>query len=174
MKFKTIVIFFLSLFLFSCKGNKSNDEPSESIKQIPKNQLIVNFSFKTDVEDRFFIMMININVDEFQKKNIQIHENVPPSSGFERISAKFDPGNFSKSVRINLGTKQKEVVLEKIELSYKNNIVEINSTNFEEFVNLNDYVEFNVENATLHTKFKNGSHNPVLEIKESIMNSLLK
>ena len=94
----------LNIVILSCKNSaeeaKVDGNNSESIRR-----LVVDFSFKTDQEDKFRIMMNNIVVDEFQQKNIQFSEDVPPSSSFENFHAEFDAYNMSNNVVINLGNK---------------------------------------------------------------------
>ena len=63
---------FLLIVFVSCKNN-DNKTPKIEAKEKQVKNLIVKMEFKTNVEDVFKISVINIIVDEFQKKNIQIH-----------------------------------------------------------------------------------------------------
>lgn len=175
-----IALIITCFFLFSaCNGNavKKTSEISklESLKE-ESPQLIIDLSFKTSKPDVFKIMMNNIEFDELQKKNIQIFENVIPSTADDNIVAKFDPGNFSKQVVIHLGNKtEKEVVINKLLISFGDN--QFNLTNAEDF---NQYLAFNkfIERDSLTnkmiTKRISGKLNPTIRIKNILLNQLMK
>ena len=64
--------------------------------------------------------MNSIIVDDFQKKNIHIIENVSPTNIIDVISASFGVNNISNKLQISLGNKEEKVVaIESIILSLK-------------------------------------------------------
>jgi hypothetical protein len=171
LDFIACVIIFMTLF--SCE-NKSTTNETKNIKKNEKHELIVKMGFKTSVSDEFVLMMNNIIIDEFQKKNIQIKETVPVSVGFESIVAEFGPGNKSSNVILSLGKKQKVVVFDGIQFSYKNTSILITKSNFNKFLNTNKFVTLEKEGFTISTKIIDGKHNPALIAKKRLLDSLFK
>ena len=85
MKIKFIILILLTLSIISCNESNQQKNPKEIEPDNFKKGLTIEFNFKTSKSDQFKIMMNNIKVDEFQKKNIQIIENVINSAGDESI-----------------------------------------------------------------------------------------
>ena len=175
----TGLLVLLFIFNISCK-NRSKQIATPIIKEeinSPK-ELMVNFRFrfKTNKTDTFKIMLSNIEVDELQKKNIYIFEDVIPSSGEDSIIAKFDPGNISNSITINLGNKEiKEVEIIEILVSYGSNGINI-STNkdIDKYLAFNRFIERDSTSNIIRTKKVDGLHNPGFSLKRKLINQLRK
>ena len=165
-------LFLLLFFLFSCKDNHNNETEKYKIKEEP--ELIIRMGFRTSVEDEFKLMLNNIVVDEFQKKNIQVREKVPSTSGFESLEAKFGRGNMSKNVIINLGKKLKTIELNGIEFSYGKKAILITKANFNKFFITKKFVSLEKDGFFLLTKKIGNQHNPALIVKKTLIDSLFK
>jgi hypothetical protein len=141
----------------------------------PKH-LTVNFNFKTNKPDMFKIMLNNVEIDELQKKNIHIFENVIPSTEDDAITAKFDADNMSNNVVIHLGNKEvKEVEIKSILISYGNNQINISSPkDLDKYFVFNKFIEKDSTSNTLKTKRVNGQHNPAFSFKRNLINLLKK
>ena len=172
---RTGVILLTFMFVFSCKNDTKNDNQviENSVVETPK-ELVVKLGFKTSVKDEFRIMLNNIEIDEFQKKNILIRETVPVSSGFESVVANFGTGNISNNLSISLGRTPKKVLFNGIEISYGEQLILITKSNFNKFFKTNKYIEFNEDNFGLRTKTLDGTSIPVIYAKESLLNHLIK
>jgi hypothetical protein len=161
----------------SCKNNNSTEKPIDvqEVIDIP-NQLVINFNFKTNKSDLFKISMRNIQVDEFQKKAIEISEEVIPSTNYDAISAKFDDGNFSKDLIINLGNKEeKSVEIKNIIISYGDNQISlISPSDLNKNLVFNRFIQRDSLSKNLKTKRIDGRLNPVISIKKSTINLLQK
>lgn len=173
---KFLLIFLFAVLSIGCKNNDKQDtsvvESKTAINQ-PK-KLTVNFSFKTNKPDVFQIMMNNIEVDDLQKKNIQIFEDVVPSTGDDAIVAEFGANNMSKQIVFHLGNKTiKEVEIKSILVAYGKN--QYNLTTVED---INKYLAFNkfvvrdTLNKTIKTKRVDGKLNPTFRIKNNLINLL--
>ena len=161
------------ILFINCKESTDKQEYSNTPKQTEEisKQLEIRFSFKTSKTDVFKIMMNNIEVDEFQKKNIQIFETIPPSSQFENIIAKFDEGNMSKNIVFSLGNNEvKEIIIENIIISYKNKDINIStSEDIAKFLKFNKYVEADSSNKLIKTKKVNGKHSPAFTFSKKLI-----
>lgn len=177
MKKTVLLIVTTLIFSSACKDNTTNPI-NEAIKKeiIAPKYLTINFRFKTNKTDTFKIMLSNIEVDELQKKNIYIFEDVIPSSGEDSIIAKFDPGNISNSITINLGNKEiKEVEIIEILVSYGSNGIKI-STNkdIDKYLAFNRFIERDSTSNIIRTKKVDGLHNPGFSLKRKLINQLRK
>ncbi|EMQ95966.1 hypothetical protein D778_01856 [Xanthomarina gelatinilytica] len=172
---KAGVILLTFMFLFSCKNDTKNDNQviENSVVETPK-ELVVKLGFKTSVKDEFRIMLNNIEIDEFQKKNILIRETVPVSSGFESIVANFG-NNISNNLIINLGNKNlKEIELNGIEVSYGEKRVLVTNENIRKHFNINKFVEFDSIKRVFKTIKVAGKHQPSFVARRSLINILKK
>lgn len=167
---RIIFILFFFVFFFSCNNSKKTQK--DKIAEEP--ELIIKLGFKTNVEDEFVVMLNNIKVDEFQKKNIQVREIVPASSELESIVAKFGEGNKSSNVILSLGKKPKTIFFNGIEFSYGEKSILITSSNFNKFLSTNKFAALENEEFTISTKKLNGKHNPALIAKKRLLDSLFK
>ncbi|OUS02406.1 hypothetical protein A9Q86_03940 [Flavobacteriales bacterium 33_180_T64] len=149
------------------------EKKEENIEQII---LTINFNFKTSQPDVFKIMMNNIEVDELQKKNIHIFEEVVPSTSVDVIIAKFDADNFSKNIVFHLGNKTpKEVEVESILVAYGKNRFNINSAqDLNKYFAFNKFIERDSTSKILNTKRVDGKLNPTFRIKRNLINLLKK
>ncbi|MFD2542895.1 hypothetical protein ACFSSB_11245 [Lacinutrix gracilariae] len=173
---KLALTFVVALIAFACKNEAKHSEIQETInsKLIETSpELIVSIDFKTNKVDEFRLLLNNIKVDEFQKKNIQIIEKVSPSSSTDNIIAKFGENNISKLFLIVLGTKElKEVIIENIRLSYGKNNINIKPSELEKYFNFNKFIEFDSASNKILTKKVEGKHNPVLQLKPFALKKL--
>ena len=163
------------LIIISCK-NAIEEPLVVEEKSAPAEKLIVDFSFKTDQQDTFRIMMNNIEVDELQKKNIQFSEEVAPSSSFENFHAEFDANNMSNNVVINLGNKSiKKVEIESIKITYGDNeIIASTPVQLKEYFVLNKFVTLDSVGSTLSTNRVDNQHFPAISLKRKSINYLKK
>ncbi|WP_299114849.1 hypothetical protein [uncultured Winogradskyella sp.] len=166
---RNFILFTAIILLFSCqkgKDSKATTNASES------KELIIKIFFKTDVEDVFKIMTNNIEVDEFQKKNIVVRETIPITSNFESMTANFGPNNFSNNIIINLGKKLKEVTFNSIEINYGKNKLIIDNENFNKYLRLNKFAEFVNTDFIIVVKTKGEISNPQIALKPSAIKFL--
>lgn len=177
---KNLLIILLLIFTVSCKEESSNTEvqtieniEDSSAEQVIK-QLRLGFSFKTNTEDVFKIMLNNITVDDLQTKSIHFTEQMPPMENFEEIVAVFDPNNFSQDLAISLGNaKVKEVILDKITISYGDKAVMASTVSeINDNIVFNKYIDFNQETKVLKTKKLDGQHFPTIIIRPRVLASL--
>lgn len=161
----------------SCKDNNSTETSSDvqEVFDIPK-QLIINFNFKTNKSDVFSISMQNIQVDDLQKKSIEIFESVVPSANDDAIIAKFDPENFSKDLVINLGDKEeKSVEIKSILISYGDNQINLTTpADLNKHLVFNRFINRDSLSNKLTTKRIDGRLNPAIRVKRSAINLLQK
>ena len=169
----------MTMILFaSCKKSTEKEQVSNEVKKTEEvsKQLEIRFSFKTNKTDVFKIMMNNIEVDEFQKKNIQIFETIPPSSQFENIVAKFDEGNMSKNIVFSLGNKKvKEVTIDNINISYKNKVIDISTPkDITKFLRFNKHIKRDSTSKIIKTKKVDGKHSPTFTFSKNLIKQLDK
>ena len=164
-----------SLIFVGCKNTAEEPQKVEE-KATPEAKLIVDFSFKTDQQDVFRIMLNNIEVDELQKKNIQFFEDVAPSSNFESFHAEFDANNMSNNVVINLGNiNVKNVEIESIKVTYGDNeIIASTPVQITEYFALNKFVTLDSVSSTLSTNRVDNQHFPTISLKRKSINYLKK
>lgn len=175
----SFIIFSLVALFVACKEEKPSNkviEPTPINIEKANQDFNVNFSFKTNKKDVFKIMVNNIAVDELQKKNIHIIEEVVPTTGADKISANFGANNFSNSVLINIGNKElKEVEIIDITLSFGKNQISLKTPEDQnKYLVFNKFIEKDSTSNTLRTKRVNGAHNPVIYFKRNLINFLRK
>jgi cupin superfamily acireductone dioxygenase involved in methionine salvage len=177
MKISNIVLVLFVLLSFSCKNNNEKQIVSIDKKEvIPQKQLIINFNFKTNKADTFMIMLNNIEVDELQKKNIHIFEDVVSSMAEDAIIAEFGNNNISNNIIIHLGNKTlKEVEVKSIFIAYGENQFSITSAeDLNKYFAFNKFIERDSTNKILKTKKVEGKHNPAFRLKRNLINILKK
>lgn len=165
-------VFFVALIfvLSSCKNDKVETVKEviqvEEVKEV-KKEFIVKIQFKTNKEDDFRLLLSNIEVDEFQKKNIQITEKVGPASQFETITANFGE-NISGRFTINLGNKEvKEVEINSIKIIYGSNSIECSLADIEKHFFWNKYIT--IKDNKIVTVRMNKKHNPTLNLRKKYL-----
>ena len=175
---KVVLALMLVGTLIACKNNTKETEVKESTKQVQEieKELVVKIRFKTNKKDIFRIMLNNVIVDDLQKKNIQVFEEVIPSTDVDQIIAKFDPDNISNNILINLGSKQvKKVDIESIFVSFGKNELNIKSAqDMSKYLVFNKFIDRDSTSTTLNTKKVDGKHNPVINFKRNVINLLKK
>lgn len=170
-----ITLIFLVLNL-SCKDTNVEKKPSVEYNKVVPKQLVIDFNFRTDKQDEFTISMLNIEVDKLQKKSIEISEYVMPSTNYDKIIAKFDSGNLSKDIIVNLGNEvEKSVEIKNISISYGDNAINLsNPSDFEKHLVFNKFIERDSLSKILKTKRLNGRLNPTIRVKRHTINLLKK
>lgn len=170
------LLLILLVTVLACKNAIKENEAKESTTQAQevKKELVVKIKFKTNKEDLFKIMLNNIAVDEFQKKNIVIRETVPQTSSFENITANFGENNISNNIHINLGKETKRLELNTIEFTYGENVLVITKDNFNKYLRLNKFAEFNQDDFSITTKKEGSNHNPEINLKGTAISFLKK
>jgi len=171
---KIILVLVVVTTLFACKNDKVKSKAQDDTElKKEDNTLKVFFEFKTNKEDEFKIILNNIEVDEFQKMNIEAREIIPVTTSFEKMNVSFFDNVFSKNFLIGLGNdKLKELEINKIVISRGPNIVTVNKENIQDYFSPNKYVEF--KNNKIITKKVNGKHVPLLFAKSRLINTLKK
>jgi len=135
---KRIVLLIFAIVLFCCKSEKSQETNVRTNK--PKQEFSVKLSFKTNKTDMFSFVLYNIEMDEFQKKWIQINQTVEESETISSIVANFQ-NNISRNFRINLGNKEeKEIEIELIELKYGEKSILISPNELDRYFKFNEFV----------------------------------
>lgn len=176
---KKIALALLLITVFSCKNEKTEtsnklEETIKEDKKEPKKELEFVVRLKTNKQDDFKIVMNNVVVDEFQKKNIQVIEKVLPSTDMETITASFGENNISNNLYFSLGNKEvKEVEIESISITYGINSIEISTSNLTESLSFNKYVVFDENSGKLITKKIDGKHNPRITVKKPVLKQLI-
>ncbi|WP_439152751.1 hypothetical protein [Winogradskyella sp.] len=166
----------LATLSFSCNnlGNSKEDHAQNSKKIDIAKKLTIRFNFKTNKSDVFKIMMNNIEVDELQKKNIHIFEEVVPSTGDDTIVVEFDANNMSKQIVFHLGNKnEKELEIKSILVSYGNNQYNLSTVaDINKYLIFNKFVERDSLSKNLKTIRLDGRLNPSFRIKNNLINLL--
>ena len=135
---KRIVLLIFVTVLFCCKSEKSQETNVRTNE--PKQEFTVKLSFKTNKTDMFSFVLYNIEMDEFQKKWIQINQTVEESETISSIVANFQ-NNISRNFRINLGNKEeKEIEIESIELKYGGKNIVILPNELDKYFKFNEFV----------------------------------
>lgn len=172
---------FLLVLICLCISCNTSEKKTSNISEIESTQiesrsLIIEFKFKTNKPDVFKIMMDNIEVDELQKKNIHVFENVTPTSKEDKIIAKFDANNMSKNIIINLGTKEiKEVEIINISISYGDNHYSFDTLNdIKKYFAFNRFIDVSEDNKKIKTKKVDGKHNPAISVRQNLIRLLKK
>ncbi|WP_299223593.1 hypothetical protein [uncultured Psychroserpens sp.] len=176
-KIKELTLFFLALLIVSCQEVTSKDESTE-LKQakveIVEPSLRIEFNFKTNKSDVFKIIMKNIEVDELQKKDIHIFEEITPSSHDDSIVAEFGSGNISENILISLGGQQPKIVeIINISVTYGDKYYDINTAeDLNKYFIFNKFIEKGLEEKTFRTKVVDGVSNPLIFFKKTFISTL--
>ncbi len=145
--------------------------PEKVVEPIKEFEVIVNF--KSNKDDEFKLMLNNVIVDEFQRKNIHVIEKVIASSESENITATFGENNISKNFNFHFGSKQiKEVEIESISFSYGTNNLSIDGSELAEYFSINKYITLDTVSNILKTKRVDGKHNPTIILKRKYIKTL--
>lgn len=170
---------FLFLLTLGCKENEKNTEVTNNNKSnilIAEPGLKIKLRYKTNKADEFTAMMNNIEVDQIQKKNIHIIEQVQPSTEVDFMVAEFDAGNLSDNVLIHLGDKNlKKVDIIDISVTYgKNEFYASTVEDLEKYFVFSKCIEREPGEKTLKTIRADGILYPVIYFKRSFINALKK
>lgn len=170
---KNFIVIIFAISLIGCNNHKRTDL-TNSKAEVKSKELLVEFYFKTDSADEFKIMINDIKVDELQRKDIHIYEDVVPSSNEDRIIARFDENNISDKIRISLGNKVlKKVELKRLLVKYGDNEILLSTpADFKKYLFFNKFIEYNSENSTITTLNQDGVHHPVIFFKPILINLL--
>jgi hypothetical protein len=175
---KRVLLILLTFLIFNCKeDSKSELKNQNSSLNIENNakELEVIVSFKTNKADEFKFMLNNIQVDDFQKKNIHVIEKIEPNTSFDMITAKFGKGNMSKNFNINFGNKEpKEIEISSIDFTYGTNTISIKGTQLNNYFSINKFVKHDSITGKLITQYIEGKHYPAMTLNRSVINTLTK
>jgi hypothetical protein len=168
------VLLLLVVTVLACK-NEQNVTDKQTVEQQVKNakkEFSVKMSFKTDKADMFSLVLYNIEVDEYQKKWIQINEKVALTNEIKTITANFGD-NISKNLRISFGNKEeKEVEIENIEVLYGEKAIFIIPNELNKYFKFNEFVTQDTITNKLQTKRVRDKHNPIIYLKTKYLNEL--
>lgn len=173
---KIILVGLVILFTFSCSNEPKKESKPIEIEKVKetKKEFIVKISFRTNKSDSFILMLNNIVIDEFQRKDINIKEEVSQASNFELITANFGE-SISESFRINIGNKEvKNVEIDFIKISFGEKKLEMSSRELGNYFSFNDFVSYDTINSKFETRRIEGKHYPFLILKKEFMISLTK
>ena len=176
---KSVLILTVIIGFVACKNDKIvNTEKVTSPIKIEEDdkELVVKLGFKTNKNDVFKIMVNNIVVDELQKKNIHVIEEVVPTSGVDDITANFGVNNISNNILIHLGNKAvKEVEIVDMTVSYGKNRISLKTPEDQnKYLIFNKFIDKDTTTVKLKTKRVDGTHNPVIYFKRNLINLLTK
>ena len=163
--------------IFSCKEETKVEQEdqvaSSTTNEKVTKELQIILELKTDKSHEIKLMMNNIGVYEFQRKNIHIIEKIEPSTSIETINASFGADNISKTVLINLGNKEvKNITIKNIKLSYGDQSILIVPADIPNYFSLNKYI--NLEGDVLKTSKVDGKYTPTLTLKRKIISDLIR
>ncbi len=186
---KLVILFLLIISVNACKTDKSDqsdtDEQNLEIDETNTEKLTEN---KNKIDDENFIVKIDFSSSEEGLFQVLYNLQQDPSQWEKRyfkinkgaevqtIEAKFDLNKFGspKIVRLILGGEQpKQISLKKFQLSGDGNLIDISSDNFDEFVNVNEFVQLNKQNNTLTTFKVKDRHIPIIALSKKALDSLL-
>ncbi|WP_204344469.1 hypothetical protein [Psychroserpens algicola] len=175
---KIIFISVVAMLCFTCNNSpKEQEQETQKITEVQeeKKSFVMTLHFKTNKDDVFKIMMNNIVVDELQTKNIHITEKVSPSTGFDRITAKFDPDNISQEVFISLGNAEfKEVQIKSIDVSYGDKAISASTGDeLNDYFAFNKHITFDALTNTIKTNKVDGTHTPTIILRRKVINSFI-
>jgi hypothetical protein len=172
---KKIVLIILLITAFACNEETKKKESNNSQQsKEPIKEFIVKMSFKTNKADEFKLMLNNIVIDEFQRKNISIIEKVMPLSNLESLTADFgdnSPNNF----RINFGNKEeKEMEIESLSLFYGDNSLSMTSADLKTHFSFNRYIIQDSITYKIQSKRIDSKHYPQIVLKKKAIDLLMK
>ena len=171
------LFFVLIILIVGCKS-ETKESPVENeqavvVEQIKELKVVVNF--KTNKEDEFKLLLNNVPVDEFQRKNYHVVEKVMPTSTTETFTAYFGENNISPNFHFNLGVKDnKEVEIESMSMSYGSNSLMISGAELTEYFIINEFITQDSITNKLTTQQIDGRCYPALFLKRKTYNALTK
>lgn len=171
------LFFVLIILIVGCKS-ETKESPIENeqavvAEQIKELKVVVNF--KTNKEDEFKLLLNNVPVDEFQRKNVHVIEKVLPTTGTETITATFGENNISPNFNFNFGVKEnKEVEIESISMSYGANTVTMSGAELSEYFTINKYLTQDSITNKLTTQRIDGKYYPAMILRRKAYNALTK
>lgn len=172
---------FLIVFLIvvSCKNETKdslktvNQEDVLDTEEIKELNVVINF--KTSKEDQFILSVKNIIIDEYQKKNVEVIENVFPTSTNDQIKANFGENNISNSVRFDLGKKEVKLIqIESINFTYGINSLTVQASELSDYFIINKFVDYDTISYKLQTQEVDGKHYPAIALKRKAINNLTR
>jgi|TARA_Y100000385_G_C13109150_1_gene651023 hypothetical protein len=167
---KRIVLLIFVTVLFCCKSEKSQETNVRTNE--PKQEFTVKLSFKTNKTDMFSFVLYNIEMDEFQKKWIQINQTVEESETISSIVANFQ-NNISRNFRINLGNKEeKEIEIESIELKYGEKNIVILPNELDKYFKFNEFVTQDTITNKLIIKKVGQKLQPIMYIEKKYLTEI--
>ena len=167
---KRIVLLIFVTVLFCCKSEKSQETNVRTNE--PKQEFTVKVSFKTNKTDMFSFVLYNIDMDEFQKKWIQINQTVEESETISSIVANFQ-NNISRNFRINLGNKEeKEIEIESIELKYGEKNIVILPNELDKYFKFNEFVTQDTITNKLIIKKVGQKLQPIMYIEKKYLTEI--
>lgn len=173
---KNVFYLFIALVVFGCKEDRKAAQKANNVEQAVEapNVFIVKMSFKTNKEDEFKLMLNNVIIDEFQRKNIHIIEKVTPTSSIDELTANFGE-NISYDFQLNLGNKiPKEVEIISIDLFYGGNSIHVTPQNINDYFAVNNkYVQYDTLTNKLNTIKVEGKHFPSVVLRKDALNILI-
>jgi hypothetical protein len=181
---KILIVALLIGLVISCKSDKKskveneiNNEVVEPVIKV-KNEVKVDndkFSIKLELvssEAGLFQVLYNSEeLNKWQKKYFKINKSEEPQT----IEANFDLNKYGypKQIRFILGGETpKQVIIKEFFLSGGDNIININSNNFDKFIIGNECVKFNKENNTISTIEVKDTHVPIMVLSNKALDSL--
>ena len=170
---KNIFIILLIVVFTACKSETKEEVTTETTPEPVEKEFTFSVSFKTNKSDVFKLMMNNVEVDELQKKNIQVFETIHPTTTVDMFTAKF--GNMSKNIHFNLGNKEeKEIEIDNIQISYGNSSVTVKPAELNDYFLLNKFVTQDQSTFKIQTKKIDNAHYPTLILRAREINKLIK
>lgn len=167
--------FILLVFVVACKNEpkETAEEPQTTEVEEVVNELEIVMNFKTDTAGEFKLMLNNVKMDEFQRKNIHVIEKVEPATGIDELRASFGPNNISNNIYINFGNKAtKNVEISNIQIQYGDKGFNIDANALTEYFSLNKYVVFDSVTNTIKTQRVGDIHNPSITLKRKYSKTL--
>lgn len=171
------LFFVLIILIVGCKSETKEsavkNDPAVVVEQIKELKVVINF--KTNKEDEFKLLLNNVPVDEFQRKNVHVIEKVMPTSTTETVTAYFGENNISPSFNFNLGVKDnKEVEIESISMSYGPNSISMSGAELSEYFTINKYITQDSTTNKLTTQRVDGKYYPAMILRRKAYNALIK
>ncbi len=176
---KRLIITALSLCLFCCnetrdKNNLETNDPIEIVKpveSVKEKKLNISLDISSTVPDKLQCIFVNIELDDNKKGLYIIDHNVEAPNKSENVDFEMSGDYIPGVTQIRLGTKQKEVTIEKMLLTYDNNTVEMYREDIDKYFHLNDQVKFDTITKTLKVK-PNGKGIPSLTLRKGFVNKV--
>jgi hypothetical protein len=172
---------FLILFIItlSCNNSKEANKPIDenlTIKEITDEvakELEIIMEFKTNKDAEISFMMDNIQVNEFQTKNIHLIEKVIPTNGTDKIVGKFGTNNISNKMTISLGNKEeKEFEIVSMQFKYGIDIVNITPKDLNNYFGFSKFSVLDTITHKIKTVTVDNAHYPKLYVRKKLWDDL--